>query len=150
MKKALGIYLPTILSQLGNVAVPAMSGEAKGVKWSTAATSVEHIHIGQATVDVLPNVGVAVTLSNIGLAIPTTAFEVSKRIIVNLHCSGKFSGALANTQVAVTLKVVRDKSGAPVVTPSSAWSWGSIDIEERLNDRGKATGACCCCCCCCC
>jgi hypothetical protein len=136
MKKALGIYLPTILSQLGNVAVPAMSGEAKGVKWSTAATSVEHIHIGQATVDVLPNVGVAVTLSNIGLAIPTTAFEVSKRIIVDLHCSGKFSGALANTQVAVTLKVVRDKSGAPVVTPSSAWSWGSIDIEERLNVRG--------------
>jgi len=150
MKKALGIYLPTILSQLGNVAVPAMSGEAKGVKWSTAATSVEHIHIGQATVDVLPNVGVAVTLSNIGLAIPTTAFEVSKRIIVNLHCSGKFSGALANTQVAVTLKVVRDKSGAPVVTPSSAWSWGSIDIEERLDDRGKATGVCCCCSCCCC
>lgn len=40
MKKALGIYLPIILSQLGNVAVPAMSGEASGVKWSTAATSV--------------------------------------------------------------------------------------------------------------
>ena len=133
IKKAINIYLPKLISQLGNIAVPAMSGEADSIKWSTAATSVEDIHIGQATIDVLPNVGVAITLSKISLAIPSTAFEVSKHIIISLHCGGHFSGTLANTRVAVTMKIDRDKTGLPVVTPTSTWSWGAVDIDETLD-----------------
>ena len=133
INKALAIYLPTVIGQLGNIQVPAMSGKSSGVSWSTSSTTVENIKIGAATVSVLPNVGVLVKLSDIELNIPSTAFEVSKRIIINLHCGGHFSGSLSHTSVEVTMKILRDASGAPVVTPTSKWNWGGLNVNESLD-----------------
>ena len=133
INKALALYLPSVIGQLGDVSVPAMSGKNSGVEWSTDATTVENIHIGNASISVVPNVGLTVTLSNIGLSIPSTSFKVSKHIIIKLGCSGHFSGTLASTSVFVALKVTRDATGAPIMTPTSKWNWGSLDVRFKLN-----------------
>ena len=135
IQKIAKIYVPIVTKQLSNLQVPAMSGTNGGIKWSTSSTKINNIHLNSNNVmiNIIPNVGISISLKDINLSIPSTSFEVSKRVIINLHCGGYFSGTLSRTSVTVVLNITRDQSGTPVVTPTSKWSWGNININEKLD-----------------
>ena len=79
-------------------------------------------------------IGISVTLTGLKMELPRTSFRVSKRIIVKLSCSGHFSGSLDDTSVTVKLAVGRNAAGAPVVTPTSKWTWGALDVSAKLDN----------------
>jgi hypothetical protein len=133
INKVIQSELPVLEKQIQTLSIPAESGENGGVSWSTSATSIDNFQIGKATIAVDPGFGISLTLSGLRLALPRTNFKVSKHIIVKLSCSGHFSGSLDNTAVTIKLAIARNKAGAPVVTPTSTWTWGDLDVSAKLN-----------------
>ena len=111
LNKTLAIYLPLILKELNGLSIPAMEGKNDGISWSTDATKVQHLVVGSASIHSVPNHGLSITLTGLGLSIPTTGFKISKKIIIHLGCSGHFSGTLSSTSVTMNLNVTRDATG---------------------------------------
>ena len=111
MTKTLSLYLPLVLQELNGLTIPAMEGKNDGISWSTNATKVQQLVVGSASIRAVPKHGLSMTLTGLGLSIPTTAFKISKRIIIHLGCSGYFSGTLSSTSVTMNLNVTRDATG---------------------------------------
>ena len=75
---------------------------------------------------------------NIGLSVPSTHFEVSKKVLfAHIHCGGHFHGALGGSnKVAMHLNVSATAQGQPHVTPAAQWSWGQLSVSEKMDSTG--------------
>lgn len=77
---------------------------------------------------------VVLTLTDLGLSIGNTNFEVIKSIkpFGHLHCSGHFSAAIEHTDITVQLRVV-NADGTPQISTTTSINFGSIDVSHSMS-----------------
>ena len=132
--KLIAGFLPALVASVKSTVIPAFSGKSSGVTFKTDATKISSFAIGAVKLQNLPGQGLALTLSGLTLAIPSTGFEVSKKIIVKLHCSGHFSGSLSGASVVLPLNITANAAGKPQITaPKSTWNFGDLKVTAKMT-----------------
>ena len=128
--------MPIVLAAVRNLTI---AGASKG------DVSYGDIHITVATLAssavsftgpsaAANNETIGLTLAGLSLSTGNTNFEVSKKIgpFGHIHCSGHFSAAIKNTDVAVFLKVI-NANGLPQVVASTSIDFGSVDVSHKME-----------------
>ena len=134
--KVLHSLLPKIITQVNGMILPALSGVAKGITYETAPIHIDHFNIGSSDITLVENHGVLLSLRNMSLVIPSTAFNLSKKIIiVTARCHGTMSGNLSDekTSVQLLLNVSALSTGAPQILSNTTWNWGEVNVEETMD-----------------
>ena len=91
--------------------------------------------VSLSKVEFVAGKGLALSLGQLSITIPSTGFEIKKRALgTKLHCSGHVAGALSGMQVIETINITAVGSGGtPHVTPSSAWTWGKLAVGVTMT-----------------
>jgi hypothetical protein len=136
LDKVLNSMLPKIIAQVNGMTLPALSGVAKGIMYKTDPIHVDHFSIGSSDITLVEKHGVLLSLRNMSLAIPSTAFNLSKKIvIVTAYCDGHMSGNLSDgkTSVQLLFNVSALSTGAPQIISNTTWEWGELNVEEKMD-----------------
>ena len=75
-------------------------------------------------------------LGGLGLTIPSTSFDIKKKILfTHISCGGHFNGGLGNTGVNVAINVTAvEPAGQPKILSTDAWTWGSLSVNVKLSN----------------
>ena len=136
LNKLLKGLIPEIISKVNGLVIPAMSGKASGISYSIGAITISGFVIGTSSIQFVEGKGLELNLGNLGLQIPSTNFDIKKKILfTHISCSGHFSGSLGQTSVGMSINIsATEPAGTPVITPVSTWTWGSLGVNVKLNN----------------
>ncbi len=123
--------------------VPVVVAAAQNLTISGAKTSDFHyddIHVASCSLNSSSvsfdkaSQNIVLTLTDLGLSIGNTNFEVIKSIkpFGHLHCSGHFSAAISKTDITVQLRVV-NADGIPQIATTTSINFGSIDVSHGMS-----------------
>ena len=132
LDKVLQAMLPKVIAKVNGMTLPALSGVAKGITYTTDPIHISNFNIGSSTISIVKGTGILLSLHNLTLSIPSTHFKLSKTIIITLSCSGAMQGNLSNTNVQVLLNITSNHT-SPRIMSNSSWSWGVLDVNEKMN-----------------
>ena len=136
LNKILKGLLPKIISQINGMKIPPMSGKASGIEYSIGEIILNGFTIGQSSLTFVKGKGLNLILGGLGLQIPSTSFDIKKKILfTHISCGGHFDGNLGGTSVNEGINVTAvEPAGTPKITPTSTWTWGSLSVNVKLHN----------------
>ena len=136
LNKLLKALIPKIVAEVNGITIPAMSGKASGIEYSIGAIAVSGFTIGTSSLTFVAGKGLNLRLGGLGLTIPSTSFDIKKKILfTHISCGGHFNGGLGNTGVNVAINVTAvEPAGQPKILSTDAWTWGSLSVNVKLSN----------------
>lgn len=129
--KAKDHFVPVVVAAAQNLTIPG--AQTSQFHYDTIRVASCSLNSSSVSFDKTSQ-NIVLTLTDLGLSIGNTNFEVIKSIkpFGHLHCSGHFSAAITHTDVAMQLRVV-NADGMPQVVATTSIDFGSVDVSHSMS-----------------